>query len=100
MLDQVTYETMKDQVGTTFQVRAGDQTFDFVLVKALKVMESEAARLKRSAFSLHFRGPAAPLIPQQILNVRHPSFGDEEQEVFFVPISREPAGYVYEAVFT
>ena len=100
MLDQLTYEQMKEHIGETFRVTAGDQTLDFVLLRALKVMESEAARLKRTPFSLHFQGPPDPYVPQQVLSVRHPQFGEEELAIFFVPISREPAGYIYEAVFT
>jgi len=100
MLDQLTYEQMKDHVGETFRVTAGDQTLDFVLLRALKVMESEAARLKRTPFSLHFQGPPDPFVPQQVLGVRHAEFGEEALPIFFVPISRDANGYVYEAVFT
>ena len=101
MLDQLTYEQMKDHVGSTFQINAGDdKTFDFVLVRAGKLMESEAVRLKRTAFSLFFQGPKTPYFPQRVYGVRHPSFGSDEVPIFFVPIGLEANGYLYEAVFT
>ncbi len=100
MLDQLTYEQMQGQVGSTFRVNAGGQTVDFVLVRAGRVMESERARLKRTPFSLFFQGPPQPFLPQSMYGVRHPAFGDEELPIFFVPIAREADGFVYEAVFT
>ena len=100
MLDQVTYETMKDVVGSTFHINTGDRNIDFVLVWAGKVMESEMARLKRTPFSLHFLGPGDPFLPQRMYGVRHPAFGEDEVPVFIVPISKEAEGFKYEAVFT
>jgi hypothetical protein len=67
------------------------------LTAAKKVMASEAARLKRSAFSLFFLAPL--LVPQQIYRVTHEAF-PEPLDLFLVPIGQEPNGFSYEAVFT
>ena len=67
------------------------------LTAAKKVMESEAARLKRTAFSLFFLAPL--LVPQQIYRVTHDAL-PEPLDLFLVPIGREPNGFSYEAVFT
>ncbi|HVS40436.1 MAG TPA: hypothetical protein VMS17_33065 [Gemmataceae bacterium] len=48
-------------------------------------------------FSLLFRGPAAPLLPQRIYAMEHERLG--RLEIFIVPIGRDAAGVRYEAVF-
>jgi hypothetical protein len=67
------------------------------LTSAKKVMESEAARLKRNPFSLFFLAPL--LLQQQIFHLTHDAFA-EPLDIFLVPIGQEPNGYSYEAVFT
>jgi hypothetical protein len=49
-------------------------------------------------FSLLFRGPAEPLLPQRIYRIEHQALG--ALELFLVPVGREPDGLRYEAVFT
>jgi hypothetical protein len=100
LLDQLTFEQMKPHVGSTFQAEAGDgRTLDLKLTDARKVMESEAARLKRNPFSLYFDGPREPFLPQAIYRLRHEAFG-EPLDIFLVPVAGNAAGYTYEAVFT
>lgn len=52
----------------------------------------------REPFSLTFKGPASPILPQGI----HRLQGESEPalEIFLVPIGRDESGAVYEAVFT
>jgi hypothetical protein len=101
MLDQLTYETINPLVGSTFRLTATDgQIIDLTLTSAGKVMESEAAQLTRTAFSLFFSGPPAPHLPQGTYPMRHEVFGDEAEQIFLVPVARNQSGFVYEAVFT
>ena len=88
---------MNQYVGSTFRVEAGDRTFDLKLINAAKVMESEAARLRRAAFSLFFVAPV--LLPQQIYRITHEAFA-EPMDIFLVPIGKDANGYLHEAVFT
>jgi hypothetical protein len=67
------------------------------LVRAAKVMESEAARLKRNPFSLYFHGPLR--LQQQIYRLTHDGF-DEPLDIFLVPVGVEGSAVIYEAVFT
>ena len=97
MLDQLTIETFQPLVGSSFWVHAEGRKIELRLTKAMKVMESEAARLPRNPFSLFFLAPV--LMQQQIYHITHDAFA-EPLEIFLVPISREPNGYSYEAVFT
>jgi len=48
-------------------------------------------------FSLQFRGPLQPLLPQQIYPVEHDQLG--RFDLFIVPIRRDAHGLYYEAVF-
>lgn len=97
MLDQLTIETFEPLVGTSFWLHEKGHNVELRLTRASRVMESEAARLKRTAFSLFFLSPI--LIPQQIYNVTHESFA-EPLNIFLVPVAKEGDAYTVEAVFT
>ena len=97
MLDQLTIETFQPLVGSSFWIHVEGRKIELRLTSAKKVMESEAARLKRNPFSLFFLAPL--LLPQQIYHVSHDAFA-EPLDIFLVPIAREPNGYSCEAVFT
>ncbi len=101
MLDELTFDQMKECVGQSFRVDVeGRSPIDLLLVRAGKVMESEAARLKRNPFSLYFLGPPEPYLPQRIYPIHHETFGAEAEGIFLVPVGKDPKGYLYEAVFT
>ena len=97
MLDQLTIESFTPHVGTSFWVQDGDRKIELRLTRAAKVMESEAARLSRTPFSLFFRAPV--LLPQQIYRLTHEGFA-EPLDIFLVPVAREASGFTHEAVFT
>src|SRR5712692_7068441 len=97
MLDQLTIESFEPHVGTSFWLHEKGHKVELRLTRAARVMESEAARLHRTAFSLYFLGPI--LLPQQIYQLTHDGF-PEPLDLFLVPIGTDPAGFNYEAVFT
>ncbi|HYU25781.1 MAG TPA: hypothetical protein VEO74_11295 [Thermoanaerobaculia bacterium] len=97
MLDQLTIETFQPLVGSSFWIHVEGRKIELRLTKAMKVMESEAARLPRNPFSLFFLAPL--LLEQKIFHVTHDAF-TEPLDIFLVPIGQEPTGYSYEAVFT
>ena len=97
MLDKLTIESFEAHVGTSFWLHAGDRTIELRLTHAAKVMESEAARLTRTPFSLFFLAPV--LLPQQIYRLTHEGFA-EPLDIFLVPIGRDASGFTHEAVFT
>jgi hypothetical protein len=51
----------------------------------------------RSPFSLLFRGPREPVMPQRIRRLEHGALG--RLELFLVPVGQDEAGTRYEAVF-
>lgn len=97
MLDQLTIESFEPLVGTSFWVHEKGHRIELRLTRAAQVMESEAARLKRTAFSLFFLTPI--LLPQKIYNVTHDAFA-EPLDIFLVPVAKEGNAYTIEAVFT
>jgi hypothetical protein len=97
MLDKLTIESFEPHVGTSFWLHAGDRRIELRLARAARVMESEAARLSRTPFSLFFLAPV--LLPQQIYRLTHEAFA-EPLDVFLVPIARDASGFTCEAVFT
>jgi hypothetical protein len=97
MLDALTVESFQPLVGTSFWVHVDGRKIELRLTSATKVMENEAARLKRNPFSLYFLGPL--LLPQQTYRLTHDAFA-EPLDIFLVPIAKEAGGYSHEAVFT
>lgn len=73
----------------------GELPAQLLEVRALKA----AAPTGRTAFSLLFQGPAAPLLPQRTYRLSHGA-ESEPLEVFMVPVSADPTGVQYEAVFS
>ena len=101
MLDRLTANSFASVVGETFVLDAGDAG-----PLELELLESrlhdpdapaEDASGARAPFSLTFRGPAEPILPQRIYALEHPTLGT--LEIFIVPIGRDEAGTSYEAVF-
>lgn len=97
MLDKVTIESFEPHVGTSFWLHDKSRKIELRLTRAAKVMESEAARLTRTPFSLYFLSPV--LLPQQIYRITHGGF-PEPLDIFLVPVASDSSGYTHEAVFT
>jgi uncharacterized protein DUF6916 len=99
MLESLTVDSFTPHVGTSFWAMfPNGAKVELRLLRAAKVMESEAARLARHPFSLFFLGPKSHLLPQHTYTVAHDSF--DAMEIFLVPVGEEQGGYLYEAVFT
>jgi hypothetical protein len=101
VLDRLTATSFAPAVGDTFSLDAEDAG-----PLELELLESrlhhpdaaaEDASGTRAPFTLTFRGPADPVLPQRIYQLTHPSFG--MLEIFIVPIAHDDAGTTYEAVF-
>jgi len=97
MLDKLTIESFEPHVGTSFWLHADNRKIELRLTRVAQVMESQAARLSRTPFSLHFLAPV--LLPQQIYRLTHEAFA-EPLDIFLVPITRNANGFSHEAVFT
>ncbi len=99
MLESFTLETFAPHQDEPFRLHpdAGDP-LDLRLVEVTPLGERTAPAGGRAPFSLVFRGPRAPLLPQRIYRLEHDAIGTFE--IFLVPIGPDQEGMRYEAVFT
>ncbi len=97
VVQTLTVETFAELIGGRFALRAGpDATLDLELIEA-NPLGARPGR-GRAPFSVLFRGPLAPVMPQRIYPLVHETLGS--LELFIVPIGPRDGGMVYEAIFT
>jgi len=93
-LDKLDAKVFREQLHTKFNVSLGGATMPLELVE---VAERDTSP-KLELFFLHFRGPSAPRLPQQVHRLEHEKFG--EFEIFLTAIDPGPEpGMLYESVF-
>ncbi len=97
MLERLTLNDFFERVGEEFRVADRDAPVALVLVETTDLSRADAPGPRRSPFSLIFRGPFQPVLPQRIWPLEHAALG--RLEVFLVPIGPDGAGMRYEAVF-
>lgn len=84
-----------------FTAREGE-SFDLVLDERILPLNLAGVRTlpdtgrEGGAFVLDWEGPYEPVLPQGIYTLRH---GEEEFEIFIVPIAQSREGTKYEAAF-
>jgi hypothetical protein len=93
-LADLTLEHCEPRVGDTFTI-AEPASIELVLHSALALREWPGGR---QPFSLTFRGPHHPELPQAIYRLEHAELGP--LEIFVVPIGKDAGSMLYEAVFT
>jgi hypothetical protein len=96
MLEDFTVETFEDRLGETFRVGEGADELELELVEATPGPGGQPAS-GRVPFSLVFRGPPEPVLPQRIYRFEHHELG--AFDLFIVPIGPDETGMQYEAVF-
>lgn len=97
MLENLTYGDFADRVGETFRLEAPSGPLPLTLLEATSLARGENPGPRRSPFSLVFRGPFQPALPQRIWPLEHAALG--RLEIFLVPIGPDGGGMRYEAVF-
>lgn len=99
-LEVLTFEMAKSLEGTSFWIYPEqDHKVELRVVEVAKVMESEAARLKRNPFSMFMIGPDSYGLNQGTFATTHDTFPDPFV-MFITPIGQDARGFHYEAVFT
>jgi hypothetical protein len=86
-------EEFEAREGEAFELVLGERTIGFTLA-GVRVLPDSGR--EGGAFVLDWHGPYEPVLPQDIYALRH---GDEEFEMFIVPVGRDRSGAQYEAVF-
>ncbi|HYD36282.1 MAG TPA: hypothetical protein VEA60_01635 [Allosphingosinicella sp.] len=90
---ELTLKEFKAREGEPFTLLLGEKSVPFSLAAVRTLPDSGRAG---GAFVLDWKGPYEPVLPQDIYTLRH---GDEEYEMFIVPVGRNRDGTQYEAVF-
>jgi hypothetical protein len=103
MLETLTLETFSPLVGETFRIHLqGDQAVELELVEARSLFDPYAGRQgprpARAPFALTLKGPATPVLPQQIYPLENAALG--RHELFIVPIGPDQGRMRYEVIFT
>lgn len=100
MLDQLTIDHFSKHVSESFTLCIeGMDSFTLELIEVSPLGSTPENSTMRQAFSVIFRGPAQPILIQQIYSVTHKDMG--ELTLFLVPLGPDRTGGVrYEAVFT
>jgi Domain of unknown function (DUF6916) len=93
----VKLDTFAPHVGTNFRLEGNDGALELTLTEATPGGIKDTRRGARAPFSLTFRGPAQPVLPQRIYRLDHAALGG--LDIFLVPIGADPEGVTYEAVF-
>jgi hypothetical protein len=98
MLQDLTPALFEAHQGTTFRIDfGGDAPLEAVLQEVRLLEPHPGARPQ--PFSVYFRSPGQPILPQRIYRLAHDRM--ETLEIFLVPVGPDPklGGMVYEAVF-
>lgn len=94
----LTEKEFSKHVNTIFSVNPVDEgpiKLELVKVKSYLKNPGDANGMER--FSIFFKGPANPVLPQRTYALSHEALGDIE--LFLVPIGPDVEGFGYEAVF-
>ncbi|MDQ6422913.1 hypothetical protein RB620_26140 [Paenibacillus sp. LHD-117] len=83
----------KEAAATRFAVKGVEPLLELVL----EDVQDRGQASGYESFTLVFRGPRSPFIPQQLVPLEHAGLGP--CDMFLVPVSQDAEGYRYEAVF-
>src|SRR5262245_51924381 len=98
MLESFTLATFAGRLGETFRVQGvAEAPLALELIEATDLSSGSQPPGRRAPFSIVFRGPPAPCLPQQIHHLEHDAIG--AFDLFVVPIGPDAQGMQYEAVF-
>ena len=95
MTERLSKDTFSEHINTKFRIL--DKESPTVIEAQLVEVEEYRSSEKIQQFSLLFKGPNEPLLPQKIYSIEHGSMGDFD--LFIVPIAADETSASYEAVF-
>ena len=93
----LTYETFSPHLNSVFALSLGESGVDLTLAEAARQTVRPYPGMIREPFSLILHSGSQIVLPQRIYPFRHAAMG--RLDMFIVPIARDPAGIVYQAVF-
>lgn len=93
-LEKLNAKIFSEHLRTRFKLNGNSST---PIVLELEEIKEGDPSPKIELFSLFFRGPSAPHLPQQIYNLEHDKLGTFE--IFLTAVASDQAGILYESVF-
>jgi hypothetical protein len=99
-MDQVTLQHFTPLVGQRFDLLVELGTAVAAELAEATALPAPAVASRREAFSLMFKGPAQPLLPQGTYRVTHGVGALPPMDIFIVPVRGGADAVWYEAVFT
>ena len=94
MRDSISREEFSNSVNSRFRLKLDESSSLDVELVTFEDLGSDA---RQEQFSLVFRGPAQPVLPQTIYQLEHEGIG--LFNIFLVPVGRDNLGAYYEAIF-
>lgn len=98
MLESLTHDTFEARRGEVFTVRLEDGQAIETRLAQVQGSTERTARIGRAPFSLIFRGPLRPILPQRIYTLENAAMGSIA--IFLVPLGPESGEMQYQAVFS
>ena len=95
MLERMKREDFEPHLNTTFRILRGEA--EPLELELIEIGGGEGSFENSYSFSLLFRGGLHFVLQQHTFTLEHPALGT--LDLFLVPVSREPDGFRYEAVF-
>jgi hypothetical protein len=93
-IEQYNPETFEPHVGSMFRAEAAGDVVPLQLAEVKRGLSTPRVL----QFSLFFKGPLQPFLPQQTVHFKHDVLGD--MDLFIVPVGKEESGFIYQVVFT
>src|SRR5580658_8422780 len=90
-------QTFAAAANQSFDVAMGEASMPFTLVEVKPLPIQPYPGMMREPFSLTFRSESQVVLPQRIYAMKHANLG--RLDIFLVPVGRDKAGVLYQAVF-
>lgn len=98
MAASLTEEEFSKHVNTLFRINLdAEAPVDLELVEVKPYMKNPSDQDGLERFSVFFKGPGKPFLPQHTYTLSHHGMGTID--IFLVPIGPDGDGFLYEAVF-
>lgn len=98
MLEKLTHADFAGRLEQRFRISSETVSIEVALLSADLLGSGAPPSGRRQPFSLVFRGPREPWLPQRIYRLEHPELGSFE--AFLVPIGPDAVGMRYEMIFS
>ena len=97
MAASLTEEEFSKHTNTIFCISLEDAAVELELVEVKGYMKNPGDQDGMERFSVFFKGPGKPFLPQRTYTISHGGMG--AIDLFLVPIGPDGEGFRYEAVF-